>query len=289
MAQDFNPATEQPTQISKRIKKSDFKHHFNIESFGVKIGFSTNSAEALEAVKESVKIYLPDCFVEIDEIDIEHRFLFVWNESKRDTLYKNGEKVISREKRETSVESVASQIRLTVAEFAVGRVFIHAGVIKWKDKAVVMPGRSFRGKTSLTVALVKRGAVYYSDEYAILDAEGFLHPFPKMLSVRGEIDEYKQIDYPVEKFGGTAGTEKIRVGMVLLCEYKEKARWNPKRLSPAQGVIETILHTVPIRQSPQFTLEVLNKIAGNAVFVKSKRGDVSKSADLILKFIDDNI
>jgi len=130
---------------------------------------------------------------------------------------------------------------------------------------------------------------HFNDEYAILDAEGFLHPCPKMLSVRGEIDDYKQIDYPVEKFGGTAGTQKIRVGLVLFCEYKEKARWNPKALSSAQGVIETILHTVPIRQNPQFTLEVLNKIAGDALFVKSKRGDVSKSADLILKFIDDNL
>ncbi len=288
MTQEFSPHTKPKRQTHSKIPKGDFKHHFNIESFGVKIGFSTNSAEALEAVKESVKIYLPDCFKEIDETDIEHNFLFVWHASKRDTLYKNGEKVMNRERRETSAESVASQIRLTVAEFAVGRVFIHAGVIAWKGKAVVLPGRSFRGKTSLTVALVKRGAVYYSDEYAILDAEGFLHPFPKMLSVRGEIDDYKQIDYPVEKFGGTAGTEKLRVGMVLITEYKEKARWNPKVLSPAQGVIETIMHTVPIRQNPHFTLEVLNKIAGDAVFIKSKRGDVSKSADLILKFIDEN-
>jgi hypothetical protein len=39
--------------------------------------------------------------------------------------------------------------RLTVAEFAVGRVFIHAGVIAWKGQAVVMPDRSFYGKTAL--------------------------------------------------------------------------------------------------------------------------------------------
>ncbi len=290
MTQDFSPQPKRKTRSTKKIPKGDFKYRFDIKSFGVKIGFSTNSAEALEAVKQSVKIYLPDCFEEIEETDTEHNFLFVWNDrSKRDTLYKNGVKVISRERRDTSAETVASQIRLTVAEFAVGRVFIHAGVIAWKGKAIVMPGRSFRGKTALTVALVKRGAVYYSDEYAILDAEGFLHPFPKMLSVRGEIDDYKQVDYPVEALGGTAGTEKIRVGMVLLCEYKEKARWNPKILSPAQGVIETLMHTVPIRQSPQFTLEVLHKIAGDAVFVKSKRGDVSKSADSILQFIDSNL
>src|SRR5690242_280270 len=109
MSQDPNSATRQKPRISKR-RKSDFKHNFYIESFGVRIGFSTNSADALEAVKESVKVYLPDCFTEIDEEKVEHNFLFVWNEGERDTLYKNGERIFSREKRETSVESVASQI-----------------------------------------------------------------------------------------------------------------------------------------------------------------------------------
>ncbi len=287
--QDFSPPPKRKIRTTKKTLRGDFKHQFYIESFGVKIGFSTNSEEALEAVKEAVKIYLPDFCVEIEETATEHNFLFVWNDRKGDTLYKNGEKVIDRQRREASVEGVASQIRITVAEFAVGRVFIHAGVIAWKGKGIIMPGRSFHGKTALTVALIKRGAVYYSDEYAVLDAEGFLHPFPKMLSVRGEINDYKQIDYPVETFGGTAGTEKIRVGLVLVCEYKEKARWNPKVLSPAKGVIEVIQNTIPIRQNPQFTLEVLNKVADEALFVKSKRGDVSKSADLILKFIDDNL
>jgi len=288
MTQEFSPLTKSKSRTQSKTPKGDFKHHFNIESFGVKIGLSTNSAEALEAVKKALAIYLPDCFKVIEETVAEHNFLFVWGKRERDTLYKNGEKLMNRENRETSVDSVASQIRLTVAEFAVGCVFIHSGVIAWNGKAVVMPGGSFRGKTSLTVALVKRGARYYSDEYAILDAECLLRPFPKMLSVRGEIDDYKQVDYPVEKFGGTAGTEKLRVGMVLITEYKEKARWNPKILSPAKGIIEVIQHTVPIRQNPQFTLEVLNKLAEDAVFVKSKRGDISKSADLILKFIDDN-
>ncbi|HEY8562649.1 MAG TPA: hypothetical protein VIL74_19885 [Pyrinomonadaceae bacterium] len=252
----------------------------------MKIGFATNSAQVYEEVREAVEIYLPDCFEEIGETALEFDFLLDRHEIKGDSIYKNGEKIINRERREISVESLASQIRLTVAEFAAERVFVHAGVIAWKGKAVVMPGRTFHGKTSLTVALVERGATYYSDEYAILDADGFLHPFPKMLSVRGEIDEYKQIDYPVEKFGGSAGTEKIRVGMVLFSEYKEKARWNPKILSPAQGIIETLQHTVPIRRKPRFTLEALNKIAVEAVFVKSRRGDVSESADSILDFID---
>jgi hypothetical protein len=289
MTHDFLPETGKTNLFPPKIRKNDFKHRFFIESFGVKIGFSTNSPEALDAVREAVGIYLPGVFREIEATETEHNFFYFWGKRNRDTLYKNAEKLFGLEKRENAVDLAASRIRLTVAEFTSEHVFIHAGVVAWKNKAIIFPARSFRGKTSLTLALVQRGALYYSDEYAILDADGCLHPFPKMLSVRGVIDEHRQVDYPIEKFGGTAGTEKIPVGMIVITEYKEKARWNPKVLSPAKGIIETLQHTLPIRRNPQFTLKVLQKVAESAMFVNSKRGDLSKSADSILRFIDDNI
>lgn len=289
MTHELSAGLERQSHTSENNQKDMFRYEFYIESFGVKIGFKTNSPDALEAVKKAVAKYLPDCFTEIERQKVAHRFKFVWNKRERDTLYRNGEKMFSRERRETSVDSTASRIRLTVAEFAPERVFIHAGVVAWKGKGIVLPARSFRGKTSLTLALVKRGAVYYSDEYAIFDRYGFLQPFPKMLSVRGIIDERKQVDLPVEDFGGAAGTEKIRAGMILITEYKERAHWKPQVLTPAQGVIETLSHSVAIRQNPNFTLEVMQKVAQDAVFVKSKRGDVSKQADAILQFIDANL
>src|SRR5215213_8694675 len=129
MAQEFSLKTKTNTQPANRLRKSDFKHHFYLESFGVKIGVSSNAEEAVEAVKKAVEIYLPGCFKEIEKTETEHNFLFVWNKSRRDTHYKTGERITNREYRETSVETVASRIRLTVAEFAVGRVFVHAGVV----------------------------------------------------------------------------------------------------------------------------------------------------------------
>jgi hypothetical protein len=289
MTKEIESGSKSLPRTVRGIKREEFKNHFYIESFGVRIGFSTNSAEALEAVRKAVEIYLPDRFTEIPATRIEHDFWYLRQKNERDALYRNGTEVFSREPRRTSVEKAASRIRLTVAEFAARHVFIHAGVVAWKNRAVVLPGKSFRGKTALTVALIERGALYYSDEFAILDADGLLHPFPKMLSVRGEINEYKQIDHPVEHLGGVAGTEKIEVGMVLISEYKPSARWNPKTLTAARGMIELISNSVSIRRNPEFTLGVLNRIANRAKFVKSNRGDVSKSADQILNFIDSNL
>ena len=286
MAREIDNETGQKSHSKHRVRKSDFKHHLFIESYGVKICITSNTPEAIKAVKIKLKDYLPDCFREIINGEATHNFLLVWNIGGKDSVYKNGESVITRIKREDALESLGSAIRLTVAEFAVGRVFLHAGVVSWKNKAIVIPGRSFSGKTSLTAALVKRGAIYYSDEYAVLDEQGFVHPFPKTLSIRGVIDDYRQVEYSVEELGGIAGTEKTRISMVLITDYIFNAKWKPKILSSAKGIMEIIKHTVPIRQNPEFTLRVLNQVAEHAIIIKSRRGDISKSADFIIDFFE---
>ena len=89
-----------------------------------------------------------------------------------------------------------SRIRLTIAEFAVRRVFIHGGPVGWKGKAIVLPARSFEGKTTLVAELVKLGASYLSDEYAVVDETGFVHPFAKPLSIRASEGSLLQTDIP---------------------------------------------------------------------------------------------
>lgn len=269
-----------------RSKKTGSQNDLYIESFGVKIKISTNTIEGIESIRKIISEYLPKCFQEIDEIETENHFRLKQNPSGKDSLYKNGDKIFTRTDRQVALEQLGSQVRLTVAEFAVGSVFIHAGVVCWKDKAIIFPGKSFSGKTSLTAALVKCGAIYYSDEFAILDEDGLVHPFPKTLSVRGEIDAYTQVEYPVEALGGTAGKYKIPVGMVLITEYKENARWNPRILSNGEGIMEIIKNTVSIRNNPNFVLSVLNKMSKRSQVVKSKRGDTSKFTQLILDFFE---
>jgi hypothetical protein len=78
-----------------------------------------------------------------------------------------------------------SEIRQTVAKGAARRTFVHAGVVGWNGRAILVPGRSRSGKTTLVAELVKAGAQYLSDEFAVLDGRGRVHPFAKPLSIRG--------------------------------------------------------------------------------------------------------
>ena len=57
-------------------------------------------------------------------------------------------------------------------------LFIHTGVVGWQGRAIVIPGRSMTGKTTPVKVLVEAGATYYSDEFAVLDKQGQVHPYP---------------------------------------------------------------------------------------------------------------
>jgi hypothetical protein len=193
-----------------------------------------------------------------------------------------------RIKREKALEILGPQIRLTVAEHAVGRVFVHAGTVSWRDKAILIPGKSFSGKTTLTAELVKRGAVYYSDEYAVIDYQGFVHPFPKPLSIRTRPDDATQVEHDVEVLGGRSASGKSEIAMVLVTEYKPNAKWRPEVLSPARGVMEMIKNTASIRTYPTPVLDVLGQVARSSTIVKSPRGEASRCVEPMLAFFETN-
>lgn len=274
---------------STAVKSESFKQIY-ICSFGVKIEIKYDCALFTESeLIESLHKTLPNGFEIIGNEQITHHFdVFTRyrNEELLFVIHKEKEHLVAARTREDILDCLESKVRLTVAEFAVGKVFLHAGVVGWKGKALVLPGNSFHGKTTLVAELVKKGAEYFSDEYAVLDEYGFVHPFPKMLSMRGIIDKIQQLDVPVERFGGKAAQKPLEVGLILLTEFEKEAIWNPVVMSPGEGVLEILSHTIPIRYKPEFSLKVLNKITNRATITKTRRGEASVFADLILDFFE---
>jgi hypothetical protein len=261
-----------------------------IESYGVKICFSVNNRDALEAVERILPVALPgDCYRLIEKTEVGHHFELILDPSRDDegcNLFRNGRQVPNDHSRLDVLRGFESQIRLTVAEHAVGKVFVHAGAVVWKGKAIIIPGNSFTGKTTLTAALVGQGAEYLSDEYAVFDEAGDVHPFLKTLSVRGIVDEFTQKEIPVEDFGGRPARGKYPIGLVLITEFQAGAHWRPQRLSPGLGVLEMLPNVVPVRYDPEFTLKVLNRVAKRAIITKTFRDDAAKCAESVLDYFE---
>jgi hypothetical protein len=178
-----------------------------------------------------------------------------------------------------------SVVRLSVAELAPRRVFIHAGVVGWKGHAILVPGKTFSGKTSLVAELVKAGATYYSDEFAVIDARARVHPFAQPLGVR-EKGSDRQRSVPVEEIGGRAGSKLLPVGLVVVSEYKPGARWRPRRLSGGLGALALLSNTVGARRRPGPTLATLERVVASASIVKTKRGEAAAAAPHILRELE---
>ena len=264
------------------------KNYLAIESFGVKLKIFCAREDILNEIEKRIEKILPKGFYQdISPRAATHSFSVRQNREYEFVLFKGKQKVEFGNEKEIFLKYFDWQLRLTIAEFAVDRVFLHAGVVAWKGKAIIIPAKSFGGKTTLVKELTKIGAQYYSDEYAVLDKEGFVHPFPKMLSVRVSAGDYKQTDFPVETFGGVQGTEALPVAMILITEFEKGAKWQPEILSAGFGVMEMLSHTIPIRYNPKFSLKVLNNTANRAIIVKTKRGEANDFALKLLSFFKD--
>ncbi len=274
--------------LSKQIRR------INFQAYGVKISVGTNEGAArLVQIESCVAQSLPYGFDVIAENEIGHFIETRHGENGHFQIIKDGERAASGAGDKDFFDKLNSQIRLTIGEYAVGKVFLHAGVVGWAGRAIVIPAKSFAGKTTLVAELLKRGAVYYSDEYAVLDGEGFVEPFAKPLSMRQEIgrDERAQIEVAAERFGGVTGDLPLPVKLILICRFvKEAAGANDKIaleiLSRGNGILEMLAHAIPARRAPKFTLEVLNKVASRAIIAKCQRGEAGEFAEFLIDFIE---
>jgi hypothetical protein len=172
-----------------------------------------------------------------------------------------------------------------MAELSRRKLFVHAGVVAWKDWAILLPGRTLAGKTHLVAELVRAGAAYFSDEYAVLDEDGWVHPFAKPLSMRPSLTA-AQKETPVEEIGGAPSREPLPVGLVVMSQFREGARWRPKRLTAGQGVLEMLDNTVSARQSPDRAIDILGRVASGATVLKGKRGDAAAMTRSILDAVE---
>jgi hypothetical protein len=174
-----------------------------------------------------------------------------------------------------------AQIRLYVAEAANDHIFVHAGVVAAHGRVLIVPGKSFTGKTTLVKALVESGATYFSDEYAVFDRSGRVHPYPRRLSLRTPTGQEER---GVEELGGIAGDEAAELGVVAVTQYRPGGVWNPARLSMGQGVTALLANTLPARERPQESLTALRRGMTRGVSVlQGDRGEAESVAPALLE------
>lgn len=199
-------------------------------------------------------------------------------------LYADSARIVRSMDVEEVFRSLELHLNFFVSLEARNRLFVHAGVVAWKDRAILIPGRSFSGKTTLVDALVRAGATYYSDEFAVLDARGRVHPYPTPLALRER--RSSRARRRRRRPASAASLRPLRIGLVVVSRFQDGSLWSPRWLSPSRAVLALLAHTVPARTRPGLALTILKKAVAAAPAAKGLRGEAEETAKWILARLD---
>lgn len=181
---------------------------------------------------------------------------------------------------EGALAGLRRQLFFHSVDHARDRLVVSAGVVGHQGRAVVLPGPSMVGKTTLVAALVRAGAVYYADDWALLDRGGLVHPFPTLLYIRNEEKR------SVESLGGVRGDLPIPVGLIASITFRAGARWDPQRRTQADGVL-MLLRSAYGMDEPRFAMEAARRAAAEALVIEGERGDASEAASALLEIVSE--
>ena len=183
------------------------------------------------------------------------------------------------------LDKLDAMASLAVAELSMENLFVHAGVVEWQGKAILIPGRSHSGKSTLVAELVKNGARYYSDEFAVLDDQGHITAYPKPISMRDPKTKIQK-DVSVDSIGGQVGDRRLPVGLVVISQYESGGHWEPRELSAGSGVLHLLDNTHSAQRAPDRAMQVLKHAVINAKILNSPRGEAKNAADSILAAVN---
>jgi hypothetical protein len=247
------------------------------EAFGVRLGIGATTPELLDRIRP----FFPPGWTPIPSSEVESSFSLVADNDGTFSLQRDSSPLGGvGMPLDQALDVLDIQLRHHLGRTSPETIFIHAGAVAHAGKTIVIPAPSFRGKTTLVTALVRGGATYFSDEFAVIDRAGLIHPYPRRLSIRD--GGVAQTEHPVESLGGAAADEPLPLGIIVVTTYRAGAEWKPKHLSGGAGALALLSNAVPAQERPKEVMEAVARAANKAAVVESDRGEADEVAPLLL-------
>jgi hypothetical protein len=161
---------------------------------------------------------------------------------------------------------------------------VHAGTVLWGERALLLPGGTHAGKSSLVAELLRHGATYFSDEYALIDSEGLVHPYPRPLLVRNGRPE--QVPILPSECNALVGEAPAPVGWILSLQYLSGCSWSVAPITQSEGLL-TLLRNTPhiLAESPEM-VRVFERAVTRATCYAGHRNEAADAVDHILRLVD---
>lgn len=161
---------------------------------------------------------------------------------------------------------------------------VHAGAVLWRGRVLLLPGITHSGKSSLVAELLRRGATYFSDEYALIDRDGRVHPYPRPLLLRYGRPE--QVPVLAEECDAAVGHGPAPVGWILSLMYDSAGTWSVTPVAQSVATLNLLQNTPHVlTDSPGMVAAFQRAVAGADCYTGS-RADAVDAADQILRLLE---
>ncbi len=259
----------------------------SLQCHGVCFGVRVNSRPLWNLVARRAAEFIPGVQVNAGgRIDCSY-ILTESAEGRPGIAVHSGRRLVARAvNRFEAFQALCSDVQLKLAELSPQAVFIHAGVVGWKGRAIILPGRTFSGKSTLVNELLRCGATYYSDEYAVFE-NGYVHPFPCPLHVRSR-QGHAGRRIPATLLRAAIGFAPIPAGLILFLSFRAGSAWQVRHLSPGLGMLGLLRNAVAARARPAETLRALSPAVLHAPAIRGRRGEAGLAADRIFELFDES-
>ena len=181
----------------------------------------------------------------------------------------------------TAIPQVQRALDEAVVRCQTDVAVVHGGVVAHDGRAILLPGPTHAGKSTLVAELVCRGAPYFSDEYALIDTDGRVHPYPRPLLLRdGSGHDLPRL---AAELGGTVAHEPLPAGLIVGVRYAPDASPLLQAMSQAEGVLLLLRNTPQALVDQPWILAPLERVVGDAACYAGLRGEARETAAAILQ------
>lgn len=180
---------------------------------------------------------------------------------------------------------LVDQLHTLFSEHASGVLFVHAGAFRIGSSVIVVPGRSGSGKSSLVAEALRQGAVYYSDDFAVIDPDGMVHPYPRRLGLR--LPSGARHHVTPDQLGAETADGPAAIDFVLSTSFASAdAIWAPTVVTGSRATLPIIDNTVRARLDPSGVAHMAATLARRAITLAGDRGEAT---NLISALVDDHL
>ena len=202
------------------------------------------------------------------------------------------------------VDWLVGDITRKAVSCAAGFVAVHAGVVSWNDRAVLLPARPDEGKTTTVAGLARAGFSFLSDELALLHlVSDLVHPFPRPLGMEAsslEVLDGLRAETPSQYADFRRRTHHIApddlrpnvlgvacsVAFVVVPRYQEGTGTTLSPMTKAETLFVLGENSLNLESAGSEGFATLGRIATKAPGYRLEIGDLTLAVDAVRRLFE---